>query len=167
MKSCRMNAALTCAVLASLLMGSSLSGQHAGHVTGKSIVVEGCINRAQQDGSLAGSPGVPPASTSTAPQLANSSEPTNTFLLNGATAPEPNVKPDAAGAAPAITHSYVLDGTREELERHLGHHVEVTGTLTIVSESAEPEARNQVQRVKVAGIRMLSAACPASPTEKK
>src|SRR5439155_2570665 len=60
-----------------------------------SITTVGCVNRAVQDGSLAGSPGVPPTTPNSAAVLANSNEPTDVFLLNGAEAPHPAGEPGA------------------------------------------------------------------------
>jgi hypothetical protein len=132
------------------------------------IVAVGCINRAQHDGSLAGSPGVPPASPSTAPALANSNEPTNAYLLNGATIPgaddETRVKATTgqATAPPATLTSYVLDGARGELEQHVGHRVEVTGTLRVVTEGPEPSSRKEVRHIQVTTVRMLADSCQTS-----
>jgi len=152
------------AVLATVIAGVSVAAQTRENATGKPLTVAGCINRAVHDGSLAGSPGVPPASGSNAPQLANSNAPTNKFLLNGATPPDANTQNDAAATAAAKTFSYVLDGAQADFEKHLGHHVEVTGTLTVVREGAEPEIKNEVHHLRVTAIKMLAASCPSSST---
>jgi hypothetical protein len=134
---------------------------------GVPIVAVGCVNRASQDGSLASGSAVPPATPETAAKLANSSESTNAFMLNGAT------KPDATGETRALASSrgrsaepeaaYVLDGKRSELELHAGHRVEVTGTLRASHNEGGPSAassiKSNVAHIQVASIRMIAAAC--------
>jgi hypothetical protein len=133
---------------------------------GTAIITVGCINRAVQTGSLAPAPGVPAATPATAEILANSSEPTNAFLLARATAPNATdqIRARAAAGEPVRTSptTYVLDGTRQELERHTGHLVEVTGTLRTVSEGDNAN-RTTVAHVRVTSIKMLASAC-ANPT---
>ncbi len=125
------------------------------------IVVTGCINRQMQTGSLASNAGVPPATPSTAPVLANSSEPTNSFVLNGVPPPDAD-KPGAEGAkAPAPPTSYALDGKPEQFEPHNGHHVEITGTISGEDPAqGSPETKSNVKHLRVSAIRMLSATCP-------
>jgi hypothetical protein len=130
---------------------------------GTAIVTVGCINRAVPTGSLAPAPGVPAATPATAEILANSSEPTNTFLLARATAAKAanEIRARAVAGEPVRTSptTYVLDGTRQELEHHSGHLVEVTGTLRMVSEGDNAN-RTSVAHVQVASIKMLASACP-------
>lgn len=149
--------------LAVLAAGSGIAAQTNTPID-RAVVVVGCVNRAAQDGSLAGSPGVAPSSPADAPSLANSSEPTNTLLLNGATAPDATDEMRAeakAGRLPAAeSTSYVLQGLRQELETHNSHLVEVTGTLATRTEGAEPAAKNLVRRIQVARVRMIAAQCP-------
>ena len=125
------------------------------------IVAVGCVNRAPQTGSVGGSAGVPPAPPSRADVLANSSEPLNVFMLNGATPPDANEEARtraAAGQPPAeLPASYVLDGNRAEFEKHLGHRVEVTGHLTAPNEGAPAATKSNVKHIQVSAIRMLAA----------
>jgi hypothetical protein len=133
------------------------------------IVAVGCVNRAPQTGSVGGSPGVPPAPPSRADVLANSSEPLNVFMLNGATAPdatEDTRARAATGQSPAeLPTAYVLDGNRQDIESHLGHRVEVTGLLTAPNEGGPAATKSTVRHIQVASIRMLSSTCPVSSTE--
>jgi hypothetical protein len=133
--------------------------QKARAAGGTQIVTTGCVNRAQHNGSLAGAPGVPPSSPSTAGTLANSAEPTSAFLLNGATMPlRGDGSAPSADAVAKQPMSYVLDGASAELERHLGHQVEVTGALRIAEEGA-PGTKTSVGHIRVASIKTIAAAC--------
>jgi hypothetical protein len=139
------------------------------------IVAVGCVNRASQDGSLAGTSAVPPATPETAATLANSSESTNGFMLNGAT------KPDASSEARALASShgpsaateaaYVLDGKRPEIERHAGHRVEVTGILVASNNtggtSAHPSMKSNVAHIQVASIRMIATTCKGASSDPR
>jgi hypothetical protein len=136
---------------------------------GTAIVTVGCINRAEQTGSLAPAPGVPAATPATAEILANSTVPTNAFLLAGATPANATAESRARAAAgePVSTApaTYVLDGTRQQLEPHTGHLMEVTGTLRTVSEGVVGN-RTAVDHIQVASIKMLASACP-KPTDQE
>jgi hypothetical protein len=70
--------------------------------------------------------------------------------------------------------SYVLDGRDSELKKHLGHQIEVTGTLearndaissagsTSPTASATPTwSVNGAQHLRVTAVRMISAGCSA------
>lgn len=151
------------------LSGAGLSAQadvrppaHPDSSGGTAIVAVGCVNRAVQTGSLAPAPGVPPATPATAEILANSSEPTNAFLLAGATpanATDEIRARAAAGKTVSMSPStYVLDGATQELERHMGHRVEVIGTLRTVSEGDQAN-RATVAHIRVTSIKMLASAC--------
>lgn len=135
---------------------------------GQSITATGCVNRAVNNGSLAGGPGVPPTTPNRAGVLANSNEPTDVILLNGATPPTAASQAAAHDAANALPASYVLDGSLRDLEPHLGHQVEVTGTVQAVNEGAK-DAKTLVNHIKVASIKMVANECPkpASPSQPK
>ena len=78
------------AVLASMMTVAALAGQSSRDpASDRDIVAVGCVNRATPTGSLAAAPGVAPATPNTAGALANSADdPTNAFVLKGATTPE-------------------------------------------------------------------------------
>ncbi len=117
--------------LAMLMFLAELNGQTTSRLVAKTpapgaaIVTVGCINRAEQNGSSAGGPGVPPATSATAPNLANSQELTGVLLLNGPTAAnatnETKTRAAASDAVRPAPVTYVLDGLRQELDRHVGH----------------------------------------------
>src|SRR5665213_3256100 len=99
------------------------------------IVAVGCVNRAAQNGSMTGTAVAAPAAPDTAGPIANSATLTNQFMLNGATPPDATNAQKATATAgqtattPGAPASYVLDAARAQLEPHVGHLVEVTGTL--------------------------------------
>src|SRR5471030_2536838 len=83
-----------------------------------------------------------PATPDTAGTIANSAALTNQFMLNGATSPDATNAQKATAAAgqtatkPGAPVSYVLDVARAEIEAHVGHRVEVTGTLLPLASTA-------------------------------
>ena len=89
--------------LAMLVFLAELNAQTGGQIdakapaAGTAIVTVGCVNRARQNGSTSGGPGVPPATNpATAADLANSQELTGGLLLNGATAASATKTPGRA-----------------------------------------------------------------------
>ena len=153
--------------MASMMTVVALTGQTPAPESKRSIVAIGCVNRAVPTGSLAATPGVPPATPATAAALANAAEePTNAFVLNGATAPDATEETRtlvAAGRPPATgLTTYVLDGARQELERHAGHRVEVSGSLRVAQEGGTAGTKTEVKHLGVASIRMLAPECPTS-----
>ena len=124
------------------------------------ITAVGCVNRAVTDGSLTGSPGVTPAPPNDAPTLANTAETTGAFLLNNATIPG-SPQGTTGSTDPDRPRSFQLDGVTGEFERHVGHQVEVKGTLQAAATGASTAQRTKVDHIKVTAIRMLAASCDA------
>jgi hypothetical protein len=147
-------ASLAVGAVLSLLGSGSISAQS----TGPSVTASGCVNRALNNGSLAGGPGVPPTTPNRAAVLANSNEPTGVILLNGATPPRPSGEAATHDAAATVPLSYVLDGSLRDLEPHLGHQVEVTGSLQTVNEGPK-DAQTTVRHIRVASIKMIATEC--------
>jgi hypothetical protein len=157
------------AVLAGTVALTAVGGALAtAQSNGQSITATGCVNRAVNNGSLAGAPGVPPTTPNRAGVLANSNEPTDVILLNGATPPKTASEAATHAGANTLPVSYVLDRSLRDLEPHLGHQVEVTGTVQAVNEGAK-DAKTLVNHIKVASIKMIANACPksASPSQPK
>ena len=143
--------------------------------SGVPIVAIGCVNRATSNGSLAGTAAVAPATPETAGTLANSTESTSSFMLNGATQPDASDEARALASADhrsaAAEVAYVLDGTRSELELHAGHRVEVTGTLSASNTNGGPDAsagmQSNVRHIQVASIRMIATACTMASPDRR
>ena len=122
------------------------------------FVAVGCVARATHNGSIAGSPGVPPASPNTAPTLANSSEPTQAFMLNEAV-----VKPSAPSDQKENgdvekPRTFVLDGP-QKLDAHVGHRMEVTGKIVRAYGGAKAGDKEPVDHIQVASLKMVGSDC--------
>jgi hypothetical protein len=78
------------------------------------------------------------------------------------------------GSMSASDHSYRLEGHDSELKNHVGHRIEVTGTLdqsqdrsssaatsTTTSGSASTRTSGGVQRLNVSSVRMIAQDCSA------
>jgi hypothetical protein len=156
-------------VLAAATLGAQApSGKAQGRNAdqpGATITVVGCMQAADADGSVAGTPLGTSATPAQAGPVANLNEPVNGFILTGA---RPAGSPDApvataggnpsgsagtagsgaaapAGANDAQTpRTYVLEGNQAELATHKGHRVEVTGTVAspVPSDSTVGDGRN-------------------------
>ena len=82
--------------------------------------------------------------------------------MNGATAADATNETRTRAAAgeavrPTLVTS-VLDGLRQELDRHIGHQVEVTGTVRVVKEGPAP-TQNTVGHIQVTSVKMLAGSC--------
>ena len=155
---------------AALSMTAAVSGVTAQQPrsSDSSIVTVGCVAQAIPDGSLSGSPGVPPSTPATAPILANAGQPTGSFVLSGATPADASAEvraEAAAGRPPAAATSlttYALGGSPSEVARHVGHWVEVTGNLTVASAGGEESIKTPVKHLTPVVIRMIASKCPRS-----
>jgi hypothetical protein len=153
----------------SLSVSTGSAAQTISAQPARTITSVGCVSRAPQNGSLAASPGVPPAPPNRADTLANSVTPSSTLILNGATAPDATdeVRKQAAAGrlstAPLAT--YVLDGASADIDRHVGHQVEVTGLLRIV-DTQGPMA-SHIAHIEVRAVRSLAATCPQLPASRE
>jgi hypothetical protein len=107
-----------------------------------------------------------PTTPNRAGVLANSNEPTDAILLNGATPPRAGSEATTHDAAATVPVSYVLDGSLRDLEPHLGHHVEVTGTLQTVNEGAK-DANTMVRHIRVASIKMIATECATQKSSRR
>jgi hypothetical protein len=140
--------------------------------TQPNVIVTGCVERAERNGSVGGTPvGTTAQSPNTADDEANSQEPVDRFLLTGAV-----VNP-AAGGSGASTQAtrgpqtaqelkaFALHGHEAELRSHAGHRVQVTGVLEPPRQPtrtrAEAASASGVQRLRVQSVRMIKASCAA------
>jgi hypothetical protein len=80
------------------------------------------------------------------------------ILLNGATPPRPESQAAPKDTAAAMPVTYVLDGSLRDLEPHLGHEIEVTGTLQTVNEGAK-DAKTTVRHIRITSIKMIATTC--------
>jgi hypothetical protein len=102
------------------------------------ITVEGCIQRGTSGSPTAGTTGTTGSAAATA------------FMLMSAT------KPAGSTATTPIASSYRLDADASKLTPHVGHKVEITGTL------APPEGGSAAMsspKLKVENVKMIAASC--------
>jgi hypothetical protein len=174
-----MAAAIACATTFGAL-AQSPSTTTASSTTDDKITLSGCL----QDNSHSSST---TASTSTA-STSTASGQSGYVLITGAT-PAADTTATTAGSTTSSTTAtgtsgrmpsssarsgatYVLEGRDSELKNHIGHRVEVTGTIdnkggsdttssaaTTTSGSASTRMSDSAKTLKVASIRMLGSDC--------
>ena len=115
-----------------------------------SITVEGCIQRSAQ------APSATPGATGTAGASGSS------FVL--ANAMKPTGTSGAAGASAApVAPTYRLDAEDSKLTPHVGHKVEITGTLDTASSTPPAgggaSAMASAPKLKVDNVKMIAASC--------
>jgi len=117
------------ATLFAIVASASLSAQTPPAAQTPPITVTGCVAEAQRDGSLGTKATGPQATPETATNEANNPTPTNRYQLTDATSAAATAgTAGTADAKPAKT-TYALRGHEQELAKHLGHRVEVAGSL--------------------------------------
>jgi len=145
------------ALIAVVVLTGSIAA-YAQKPAADTVSVRGCVERAQRDGSLAITATVTTATPNTAPAEANSGELVNAFRLKDAT-------PVGVKEANDRTE-YALQGQGSELARHVGHRVEVVGSLLpSVADLQADKARpaEGVPGLKVTSVKMIDSKCPAKP----
>ena len=121
----------------------------------KTITVTGCVAKAQ------------PAATGTAgaPGAAASAKDEAKFVLSNASL-SPSGAAGTAGTAgapaTAIASEYKLDGDDAKLTPHVGHKVEITGTVQESKGATEAPAASAANapKLKVDNLKMVSPSCP-------
>jgi hypothetical protein len=111
-----------------------------------SIVVEGCIQRSASA-----------AATSGATGTAGSASSETGFILASAMKPA-GTSGSSASAAP-IASSYRLDAADSKLSPHVGHKVEVSGTVEPAGASASGAGAAASPKLKVDNVKMIAATC--------
>jgi hypothetical protein len=118
---------------------------NAGRATAadKKVTFSGCIER--QPASAAAVTGAP----------------TMPFMLTNASTAGAGAPVATSGAASAAKLSYRLDGTESTLTPHVGHKVEITGTVEERPASAAAGGANApAGTLKVDSVKMVSTTCP-------
>jgi hypothetical protein len=121
--------------------------------SGKNIItVSGCIQRAEQA----------PTGTTGTPGATGSTRDTKFLLTNAAVSPTGTT--GTAGAAPstAVASEYRLDADDAKLTPHVGHKVEISGTVVPPPSTTEPPAASAANapKLKVDTVKMISSTCP-------
>jgi hypothetical protein len=147
------------AVLASSMVVAALSAQtppppSADQPTARAkaaddkVTVTGCLERAKETASA--------TATGTAGSAAASAS-TNKFVLNNVTS-SPSAT-GTAGASATTASSYRLDGDDSKLTPHVGHKVEITGTVAKEASATGATMGASAPRLKVEDVKMLDKAC--------
>jgi len=143
---------VTAGVLAQDPPSSQTPSQSA---SAKTITVTGCVHRAQ--------PEAPTGTTGTRETTASSSE--IKFVLANASLSQSGTTGTSGTTAPAataISSEYRLDTDESKLSPHVGHKVEVTGTVEQPSrtEQKPPASAANAPTLKVDNVKMVSTTCP-------
>jgi len=122
--------------------------------TAKTITVSGCVQRAPQSATTGTSGTAGAASSSTATKFVL----TNASMSTSGTA-------GTAGAAPpstAVASEYRLDADDAKLTPHMGHKVEISGTVEPPTSSTQPPAASAANAptLKVDNVKMVATTCP-------
>ena len=144
-------------LIAVVIVGLSVNAS-AQNPAGESISVSGCVQRAQRDGSLSATAAGTTATPNTAPTEANSGEMVNAFTLKDATS--------VGEKASSGRTEYALQGNGSELAKHVGHRVEIAGSLLpsvaeLQADKAKPA--EGIRRVQVTGVKMIASTCSTKP----
>lgn len=131
------------------------------------LSISWCVAQVQRDGSLGAKGTGTQATPETAATEANNPEPTGRYQLNDATPLGGDRPPaDAAAAAkiakPART-TYALRGQEAVLAKHVGHRVQIGGTLMASLTSKLPSktaaTAEGVRTVQVSSMKMIGTNC--------
>ena len=117
----------------------------------KTVTVAGCVQRAQERAT--GTTGTTPSGTETKFVLTNASIKTDEPAGAAGTTPP---------ATTAISNEYRLDADEAKLTAHVGHKVEITGTVEQPSptEQKPPASAANAPKLKVDSVKMVALTCP-------
>jgi hypothetical protein len=129
--------------------------------TPKTITVTGCVQRAQAS---------PTGTTGTTSSTASSTEPkfilTNASAGSGSSSATSTTGTAGTTSRSGMANEYRLDATDAKLSPHVGHKVEITGTLDSSSPStsqpptATASGSSNAPKLKVDDVKMVAATCP-------
>ena len=162
--------------LFAVALGTALLSAQAPQ-NGEKITVAGCLQRAQLNGSVGGTIVGTSASPNTAAQEANSGALVDAYLLTEAKPVVAGVPPESATASgsngttatgtsgKADITTYGLSGREDELSRHPGARLEVTGTIEPPVSSrrgtGDQATAAGAKRIKVESFKILADKCQA------
>jgi len=163
--------------LSAIVLGTALLSAQTPQ-NGEKVTVAGCLQRAQRNGSIGGTIVGTSASPNTAAQEANSGALVDAYLLSEAKPVVPGVTP-ASGATASTSNgttatgtsgkaditTYGLSGREDELSRHPGARLEVTGTIepavTSGRGTGDQATAAGAKRIKVESFKILADKCQA------
>jgi hypothetical protein len=149
--------ATLCAIVASV----SLSAQTP-PAPASTITVTGCVAEAQRDGSTGAKATGTQATPETAATEANNPNPTGRYQLLDA-------KPAIGEPNKTDTTAYALRGHEAELAKHVGHRVEIAGSLMAPLAAKLPPksaaTAEGVGTVEVSSVKMVGTNCSAKASQ--
>lgn len=154
--------ATLCAILASVSLSAQTTPAPAA-----SLTVTGCVAEVQRDGSLGPkATGTGATTPETAATEANNPAPTDRYQLLDATPAA-----DAGSAAKPAKTTYALRGQEKELANHVGHRVQIAGSLMAPLATKLPAkaaaTADGTRTVQVASVKMIGTDCSAKPGASK
>jgi hypothetical protein len=128
----------------------------------ETVSVSGCVERAQRDGSLSLTAAGTTATPNTAATESNSGDMVDAFRLTNATPIIMGAGRRAPSSARSTRTAYALQGFGQELAAHVGHRVQIIGSLlpSIADSQTEPSTPAEgIRRVQVATIKFIDKNC--------
>jgi len=119
----------------------------------KAITVTGCVQQAKS---------APTGTTGSTSPSASANE-TKFVLTNAAISPSGSTAGTAGSpSSTAVASEYRLDADDAKLTSHVGHKVEITGTIDQPSRATQPPAASAANapKLKVDSVKMIAATCP-------
>lgn len=131
------------------------SASQSPSTSAKTLTVTGCVARAEQ--SPTGTSGTTGAASTTEPKFILTNAALGTSTSPGAT----GTSGSASAPATAIASEYRLDATDAKLSEHVGHKVEITGTVekASASEMKPPSSAANSPILKVDNVKMVATSC--------
>lgn|SRR5262245_33197686 len=143
---------VTAAALAQTPPSSSPSQPPSASAADKAITVTGCVQQAKS---------APTGTSGTASPSARADE--TKFVLTNAAMSASGATGTSGTPSTAVASEYRLDADDAKLTSHVGHKVEITGTIDQPSRAAtQPPAASAANapKLKVDSVKMIAATCP-------
>ena len=147
----------TCAIVLGVSVGVLAQGSPAPQAgsqsaAAKKITVSGCVAKAEAAQTPTGTAGAAGASASTKAAK---------FVLNDAAMAGSATAGTAGAPATAIASEYKLDGDDAKLTPHVGHKVEITGTVEEAKGGTQAPAASAANAptLKVESVKMVAPSC--------
>src|SRR2546430_237845 len=145
-------AAIALGTTAAVLAQDTPGSQGSRSTSAKTITVTGCVQRAQQS----------PTGTSGTRETTPSSPETKFVLANAAISTTGTTGTSGAYPATSAASEYRLDTDEAKLTPHVGHKVEITGTVEqpTRAEQTPPASAANAPTLKVDNVKMVASTCP-------
>ncbi len=150
----RSGACAAVAMILSVGMAAQTTPQSSSSSAASTITVTGCVQRAPAAGTTTGTSGTAGSASASEPK----------FVLERAMA-SPSSSTGTSGATTPTASSYRLSADDAKLTPHVGHKVEISGTLdkAASSASASPSSSSAssttAPTLKVDTVKMIAASC--------